>query len=470
MRKPNLIVFLTDQQRRDTMACYGNYRVHSPNLNRLASESAVFERTYVTQPLCTPSRASLFTGLWPHATNCTRNGVSLDRRYLTFAELLGDQDYHPAYIGKWQLGDELLQQRGFREWISTEGVSDYSRFLSEHGHTPDKANGAFSEDAISNLPLDVAKPAFLEEKACRFIEKHQHDPLILIVSYVEPHSPYNGPLNNEHSLKDIELDPSAVAPASDDIPLRYRLMRQWQQREAVLDRDRLPTLYFFGSSLQEYREIKQRYFGLITMLDRSIGGILGCVERTGLLDHTAIVYTSDHGDMLGAHHLFGKEVMFEEAARVPYLIRMPGQRRELRIAQSISHIDFLPTLFDLLKLPCPTQCQGKSSLPLLRGEMMPPESVFMEWSPNRMKVVKGTRLAKRRAINRAVNESTRAVVLNDGWKLCLRDKDTNELYQLNEDPTEQHNLFYTHNYREVITRGTDEIHRWQERVADPLRV
>src|SRR5213078_2297431 len=129
MRKPNLIFFLTDQQRADTMACYGNHRVHAPNLNKLAAESAVFERTYVTQPLCTPSRASLFTGLWPHATNCTRNGVSLDRRYLTFAELLGDQDYHPGYMGKWQLGDELLQQRGFREWISTEGVSDYSRFL-----------------------------------------------------------------------------------------------------------------------------------------------------------------------------------------------------------------------------------------------------------------------------------------------------------------------------------------------------
>jgi choline-sulfatase len=222
--------------------------------------------------------------------------------------------------------------------------------------------------------------------------------------------------------------------------------------------------------LQEYREIKQRYFGLITMVDRSIGGVLACLERTGLLDHTAIVYTSDHGDMLGAHHLFGKEVMFEEAARVPYLIRMPGQRRALRIAQSISHIDFLPTLFGLLNLPSPTQCQGKSRLPLLRGEMMPPESVFMEWSPNRMKVVKGTRLAKRRAINRAVNESTRAVVLNDGWKLCLRDKDSNELYQLTEDPTEEHNLYYTHNYREVITRGSDEIHRWQEKVSDVLKL
>jgi arylsulfatase len=96
MRKPNLISFLTDQQRADTLACYGNDRVRAPNLNKLASESAVFERTYVTHPLCVPSRASLFTGMWPHATGCIRNGVPLDRSYRTLAELLNDEDYHPA--------------------------------------------------------------------------------------------------------------------------------------------------------------------------------------------------------------------------------------------------------------------------------------------------------------------------------------------------------------------------------------
>jgi arylsulfatase A-like enzyme len=129
MRKLNLIVFLTDQQRADTIIGVGSRKVHAPNLSRLASESVIFESAYVTHPLCVPSRASLLTGMWPHQTGCTKNGVSLDPRVRTFAELTGDDSYHPAYMGKWQLGDEAKRQRGFRDWISTEGVSDYSRFL-----------------------------------------------------------------------------------------------------------------------------------------------------------------------------------------------------------------------------------------------------------------------------------------------------------------------------------------------------
>jgi choline-sulfatase len=238
----------------------------------------------------------------------------------------------------------------------------------------------------------------------------------------------------------------------------------------MLDRNRLPFPYFFGITPEEYRGIRQRYFGLITMVDRSIGGVLACLERTGLIDQTIIVLTSDHGDMLGDHHLFGKEVMFEEATRVPYLIRQPGQRRQLRITQPVSHIDFLPTLLELLNRPPPAQCQGQSKVALLRGETMAPENVFMQWSPNRMKVLKGTRLAKRSAVKRAINESTRAVVLHDGWKLCLRDRDTNELYNLHKDPAERQNLYYLADYNAIVKRGTAEIHDWQERVSDRLKL
>ena len=105
-RKPNLILFLPDQQRADTLACYGGVKVHAPNLNKLASESVVFERTYVTHPVCTPSRSSLMTGTWPHINGCTHNSVPLDRRFRVFPELMQDQDYRTAYIGKWHLGED----------------------------------------------------------------------------------------------------------------------------------------------------------------------------------------------------------------------------------------------------------------------------------------------------------------------------------------------------------------------------
>jgi len=469
-RKPNLILFLPDQQRADTLACYGGVKVHAPNLNKLASESVVFERTYVTHPVCTPSRSSLMTGTWPHTNGCTHNSVPLDRRFRVFPELMQDHDYRTAYIGKWHLGEDGPAGRGFAHYISTDGHGDYSHFLNLKSITPDKANGRFSEVAISNLPIELSRPKFLEIHACDFIEKHQRDPFILVVAFVEPHSPYNGPLNDANPRDEVELDPTATLPKTEDIPLRYRLMREWQQAEARLDRDRLPTQLFFGITADEYRSIKQRYLGLVTLVDQSIGAILGCVERCGLTEHTIVVHTSDHGDSLGAHHLFGKETMFEEAARVPWLIRLPGQTRQKMISHPVSHIDFVPTLLDSLGESNQPQCAGKSLLPLINDATASPNNVFLEWAPNRTKVKKGSRLARRRMIKRAVEESTRTIVTPDGWKLCLRDKDSNELYNLKDDPFEMRNLCADAQYASVVSHFASEIYRWQETTNDKLKL
>jgi hypothetical protein len=116
------------------------------------------------------------------------------------------------------------------------------------------------------------------------------------------------------------------------------------------------------------------------------------------------------------------------------------------------------------------QCAGKSLLPLIHGEAMPPENIFIEWAPNRTKVKKWTSLAPRRAVKRAIDESTRTVVSSDGWKLCLRDKDLNELYNLSEDPWETGNLYSDRQYASVISRLAGEIHRWQESTNDKLRL
>jgi arylsulfatase A-like enzyme len=478
-RKPNLILFLPDQQRADTLACYGGVKVHAPNLNKLASESVVFERTYVTHPVCTPSRSSLMTGTWPHINGCTRNSVPLDRRFHVFPELMQDQDYRTAYIGKWHLGEDGPAGRGFAHYISTDGHGDYSKFLISKSITPDKANGRFSEVAISNLPIELSRPEFLEKHACDFIEKHQRDPFILVVAFVEPHSPYNGPLNDANPLDEVELDVTATLPESEDIPLRYRLMREWQQAEALLDRERLPIQLFFGITPDEYRSIKQRYLGLVTLVDQSIGAILGCLERCGLTEDTIVMHTSDHGDSLGAHHLFGKETMFEGAARVPWLIRLPGQTRQKMISHPVSHIDFVPTLLDVLRQSNHPQCAGQSLLPLINPDTVvagvspasaAPRNVFVEWAPNRTKVEKGSRLTRRRTIKRAVEESTRTVVSPDGWKLCLRDKDLNELYNLKDDPFETRNLYADAQYASVISRSATEIYRWQESTNDKLKL
>jgi arylsulfatase A-like enzyme len=381
-----------------------------------------------------------------------------------------DQDYRTAYIGKWHLGEDGPAGRGFQHCISTDGHGDYSISLISKGIMADQANGQFSEVAVSNLPIELSRPKFLEKHACDFIEKHQRDPFILVVAFVEPHSPYNGPLNDANSLDEVKLDATATLPEHEDIPLRYRLMREWQQAEALLDRERLPIQLFFGITPDEYRSIKQRYLGLVTLIDQSIGAILGCVERCGLTEQTVVIHTSDHGDSLGAHHLFGKETMFEEATRVPWLVRLPGQMRQKVISNPVSHIDFVPTLLDLLGQSNHSQCAGKSVLPLIDDATALPNNVFLEWAPNRTKVKKGSRLARRRMIKRAVEESTRTLVSPDGWKLCLRDKDLNELYNLNEDPFETRNLYPNSQYAAVVSRFTTEIYRWQDATNDKLKL
>ncbi|MBM3853195.1 MAG: hypothetical protein FJ399_08555, partial [Verrucomicrobia bacterium] len=188
--RPNLLFLWTDQQRADTLACYGNARVQAPNLNALAREAAVFERAYVTQPVCTPSRSSVLTGLWPHQNGCTGNNRALRPETRCLPELLRDRaDYATGYIGKWHLGDELFAQHGFQEWAATEdgygahfsagrdreARSAYHHWLIGHGHKPDR-RGNFSRNYACSVPVEFGKPAFQAERACAFLDQHRREP------------------------------------------------------------------------------------------------------------------------------------------------------------------------------------------------------------------------------------------------------------------------------------------------------
>jgi len=473
-RRPNLLVFLPDQQRADTIACYGSGKNHAPNLAKLAGESAVFERCYVTHPVCTPSRSSLLTGTWPHTNGCTHNNMALAPVWKTLPEMLDDtarQAYRTAYMGKWHLGDEVFAQRGFQEWVSCEdlyqsyfspgrdpnAISDYSKFLLSRGLKPDQSDGSFSRRTASEQPIDLCKPKFLETRACDFLERHRRDPFILFISFLEPHSPYNGPLNAEHRDDEIAFDATATHTFGADVPLRYRLKQEYQERE-------------FGTTPADYLKTKRNYLGLVTQIDRTIGAILGKLDTLGLADNTTVVHTSDHGDMMGDHRLFEKEVMFDPSARVPYLVRLPGQKRQRRVAQPVSHLDFAPTMLDLLGAPPHPQCQGLSRAPLARGEPQTAESVFIEWSPNsgKEKVKKGTTLADTASIKRATGESTRTAVSPEGWKLNLRDTGEHELYDLRSDPLELHNVVHTEAARPIREVLTTQIKSWQERTTDRI--
>lgn len=472
-RPPNLLVFLPDQQRADTISCYAAPRNFTPNLNQLATQSCIFERAYVAQPVCTPSRSCLLTGTWPHSNLCTRNGAPLAREMPCLPELLADSKYRFGYMGKWHLGDELAAQHGFDEWVSiisgqsldvvdaphiSEPISDYEKFLREHGiqPNPNDRSGSIKRQE-SKLPLEFSKPKFLETRACDFLERHRREPFVLFVSFFEPHPPYNGPLNDLYSPDEIEVEPTAHDVLSEDAPLRYRLRQEWTLRRY--------------RSKDKFRQTKAKYLGLVTEVDRSIGAVLTRLEQLGLAEDTIVMHTSDHGDMMTAHGLMGKEVMYEESVRVPWLVRLPGQQRSFTVSQRVSQIDFLPTVMDLLGKPPRPHCAGKSIAPLIRGQPMPAENIFAEWHPGRRnRQLKNTRLANPPDVARVIRESTRTVITPEGWKLNLRDVDCNELYNLRADPGETRNLYPQLARSDAVRRLAGEIHRWQERVGDHIKV
>ena len=472
--KSNLLVFLPDQLRPDAVFGENASAVHAPNMHKLAAASTIFERTYVTQPICAPSRSSLLTGTWPHQTGCLNNGGVLPKKFQCFPEMLADSDYRCAYFGKWHLGDEFSAQHGFEEWLSIdeyfksssnpdqkiEGVSDYTKFLVSKGYKPNKRGKYFSNKFPAKLPFELSKPKFLETHACDFLERRAKEPFVLFVSFHEPHPPYNGPFNNEHSFGEISLDPNFDNIFGDEIPLYYRVRQEHSKGN-------------LGDSAA-YRRIKQRYLGLITEVDKAVGAILTKLDNLGLVDRTITILTSDHGDMMSSQALLGKEVMFEPSASVPYLVRMPAQERSMRCAQLVSHIDFIPTILDLMSKPPHSQCIGKSRAGLVRGESSPQDLVFLQWAPpvakRNTELEKPSKLGTAAEIDRALNQSTRAAVSPEGWKLCLRDQDKNELYNLRDDPEERKNLYSEPAHQETIKKLTGDIHDWQQRTGDSIKV
>jgi len=456
-KKPNLLFIWTDEQRADTMAAYGNTRIHAPSLNKLADESVVFQKAYVTQPVCTPNRSAVMTGLWPHTSGCTENNIPLPKDIRCLPELLNDPDYRTAYMGKWHLGDEIFAQHGFEEWVSIEDGytnyysrgrdrnkrSDYHHFLIDKGYNPDRGT-KFSRAFAARRPIEHCKPSFLEMKACEFLRRHRSEPFILYINFLEPHMPFFGPLDNEHNPDDVDLPANFSDPLEDNEPLCYR-----RKREQCIKK--------YGADEKDIRSLIARYWGLVTQVDRSVGAILRTLETLGLAENTIVVYTSDHGDMMGSHHMVEKGVMYEEATRIPWLIRAPRMKGKGRLIKNcVSQIDMVPTLLELLTTKSTDSLPGQSLVPRFTGGKVGQRDVFIEWNPYSKK--------------RLEHLYTRTIISPDGWKLCLSDVDKCQLFNLKEDPGETTNLFDSGKHADVIARLSKKIRHWQETVRDKVKV
>ena len=448
--KPNLLFLWTDEQRADTMAAYGNTRIRVPAMNRLASQSVVFDRAYVTQPVCTPSRSSVMTGLWPHQSGCVRNNIAMKAETKTMPELLGDSAYRTGYMGKWHLGDEIFAQHGFEEWKAMEdgnyrrfysagrdsnARSAYHHFLLRLGYKPGPEND-FSRNFATKLPVEHSKPSFLANEASNFVLQHRAEPWMLYVNFLEPHMPFSSALNDLHSAAEVPLKNVPGTPLGPE-PEWYK-----RRRAAV------------GVDAEKLQRQARNYAGLCSLVDQALARILWTLEATGQAQNTIVVFTSDHGDMMGAHGLMAKQVMYQEATCVPLLVRAPfRQHKPHHVAQPVSHIDIVPTLMEMLGVKVP-DLPGRSLVPMLAGGTRPDNFVFLEWHADKNDSGEGP--------------NGRAVVSPDGYKLVLYDNDQSMLFDHNKDPRELRNVYGKPEYAAVQAGLRKKIEEWQKQVKDTL--
>jgi arylsulfatase A-like enzyme len=484
---PNVVFIFSDQQRYDTLSCYGNDWIKVPQLNALADRSFVFERAYVAQPVCTPARSTIVTGLYPHSAGPIVNKMTLPPDRQSVAEMAPD-DYHTGWYGKWHLGDDVIRQHGFDEWISTEDghrpeytrreyrtqMSDYHQHLVENGFEPDTrmADGTmmFSAMLRARLPAEHQMASFLGSKAADFIDRNSDGPFMLYVSTFEPHPPYHGPYDDMYDPKELPVGPTFLkVPEGGSLhnTVRAEYCTQYLgQSDAELDPYLLSNAARGHDVTSEagWRELRARYFANITLVDEMVGTILAALELNGVADNTVVIFTSEHGEMAGDHGMLEKRSMYEESARVPLIMHVPGlSASHQMVPGAVGHVDLVPTILDLMGASLPDHLQGKSLTPVLQGEQtLDGNEVFVQW--NGVSDIDDRHLGSEE-INLRNTQPWRTIV-HDGWKLALCASDQCELYDLVNDPFEQTNLFDHPDHRHRVRDLAARIRLWQHKNND----
>ncbi|MFM8496844.1 MAG: sulfatase, partial [Planctomycetia bacterium] len=353
--RPNILFIFTDDHATHALSCYGSKVNHTPHLDRLATEGARFTNSFVTNSICSPSRATLLTGQYSH-----KHGVPIfnpfDGSRNHVAKLLREAGYHTGVVGKWHLGTDPT---GFDRWIVLPGQGAYRdpQFLVP-GHTL-TVKGHASE-VITDLGIE-----FLNTRP-------RDEPFFLMLHHKAPHRNW------------VPDDRNAARFAAAEFPEPPTLRDDYATRPAALpenkqtiardltpkDLKQAPPAGLAGDDLLtwNYRRFMQDYLACVQGVDDSVGRMLDHLDETGLAGNTVVIYTTDNGWYLGEHGLYDKRFMYEPGLRVPLVARGPGVKPGVVPPQFVANIDLALTFLDLACLPVPDWMQGRSLVPLLRGE------------------------------------------------------------------------------------------------------
>jgi arylsulfatase A-like enzyme len=377
-------------------------------------------------------------------------------------------------------------QHGFEEWRSIEdnyarfyggdrdpeARSTYHHWLVEHGFAPSDGP-VFSRAETARFAEAYGKPAYLAQEASRYIREHREEPFVLYVNFLEPHMPFFGPRDGQYDPAEVTLPDNFGARPTHAQPLKTRLFERAYYRQG---HSGLPL-----RTEADWRQMIANYWGLCSLVDTHVGIILDTLSACGLDEHTIVVYTSDHGDMMGSHRLLAKCVHFEEAIRVPLLVHLPGQQEQIRFADPVSQVDLVPTLLDLMDQPIPDHLEGRSLLPRIEGQVDTPlDDVFVEWNGHnnglgdvmgRVSIPESIRgLAPEPDIVATITDPVRTVITPDGWKLNYSPLGEHELYNLDDDPLETDNLAKRPGMRAQMEALADRIRRWQAQTDDKVNL
>jgi len=448
MQKPRNILFITtDQQRRDSLSCYGLEFMQTPALHRLAEEGCVFDQCCSAAPVCEPVRASFLLGQYPHVHGVVDNFRWIRPGSPTIPRLFGAAGWNTAAIGKMH----------FYPWDNTEGFADrviaedkrhihrrdhWTLFLEEHGYSRDHPAmvPGYRDDLgaiVSPLPEEMHIDSFIGDQAVRWIQERAEDPFFAWVSFNSPHDPYDPPASLAHLYEDAPI-PEPVGSAeelSGKPPYQRAITRFYTDHPLYLtDYTRMST--------RQIRRMRERYLATVTLVDRQVGRILQALESRGLLDSTLVVFSSDHGDHLGDHGLPFKLTFYESSLMVPLIARGPGVARGTRSSAFVSWLDLHATFLAAAGIERPDHAQGREIPALLAAPEGTGDSEETDEPQEAYSELIGRTMVKTRT-----------------HKLVLCDDGSGELYDMAEEPLEVRNHFTDPAYRDIREDLTGRILR-----------
>jgi len=438
--RPNILLLVSDDQRPDTIAALGNKWIETPSLDRLVQEGSAFTRAVCPNPICTPSRAEILTGV-----NSFRNGVidfggRIKAGLITWAQAMQQAGYRTYYVGKWHNNGRPSDHGYVRApgLYSGGGGRYYKPQVDFRGRSVTGYRGwIFQSDAGEKFPEqgvgltpDISRR--FADAAIEVIEKSGPEPFFLHVNFTAPHDPLLWPPGYREKYENKAIPPPANFATEHpfdhgNFDGRDEKLLPWPRTKA------------------DVRAELACYYAVISHMDAQIGRILAALEKDDKAENTIVIFTSDHGLAVGSHGLRGKQNMYEHTIGVPLVMRGPGIPRGEKFAAQVYLRDLYPTACELAEVPIPATVQAKSFAPVLRGEQDTLHHAVFAYFRNYQRMIR-----------------------TDRWKLIFYPHlDRAQLFDLKNDPQEMRDLADSAEHQRVRQRLLARLTKWRQGVDDP---